>query len=92
MDENEAPDGEIVIKMIDRLRLLVEHAGKPAIDFVKQYAQSDAASLPLYAPGFLVEGGALNAEGDSAKNIYNSLNYSPDLDNQANRTFVELAR
>lgn len=64
------------------------YAGKPAIDFVKQYAQSDAASLPLYAPGFLVEGGALNAEGDSAKNIYNSLNYSPDLDNQANRTFV----
>ena len=30
MDQNEAADREVGIEMIDRLRLLVEHAGKPA--------------------------------------------------------------
>src|SRR4029079_12947220 len=44
--------------------------------------------LPLFAAGFLTEGGVLNAEGDAARNIYAVLNYSPDLDNAANRTFV----
>lgn len=63
------------------------YAGKAAIDFVKQYAQSDVADLPLYG-AFLTEGAILDAQGDSAKGIRNVLNYSPDLDNPANRTFV----
>lgn len=64
------------------------YAGKAAVDFVKQYAQSDVAGLPLYAAGFLTEGSVLGAQGDSARNIFNVLNYSPDLDNAANRAFV----
>ncbi|GEB47824.1 MULTISPECIES: ABC transporter substrate-binding protein [Streptomyces] len=64
------------------------YAGKAAIDFVKQYAQSDVADLPLYSAGFLTEGSTLPAQGKAAKNIYSSLNYAPDLDNEANRTFV----
>ena len=64
------------------------YAGSAAIDFVKQYAQSDIKDLPLYAAGFLTEGGVLTAQGDAARNIYSVLNYSPDLDNAANRTFV----
>ena len=32
------------------------YAGKAAIDFVKQYAQSDVKDMPLYAAGFLTEG------------------------------------
>lgn len=64
------------------------YAGGAAVDFVKQYAQSEISHLPLYAAGFLTEGGVLNAQGDAAKNIYSVLNYSPDLDNAENRSFV----
>ena len=64
------------------------YAGKAAIDFVKQYAQSEIKDLPLYAAGFLTEGGVLAAQGDSARDIYSVLNYSPDLDNAENRSFV----
>lgn len=64
------------------------YAGTAAVDFVKQYAQSDVKDLPLYAAGFLTEGGVLGAQGDSAKGIYSVLNYSPDLDNAANRGFT----
>ena len=59
------------------------YAGKAAIDFVKQYAQSDAKDIPLYSAGFLTEGSVLQAQGDAAKNILNVCNYSPDLDNEA---------
>lgn len=65
------------------------YAGSAAIAFVKQYAQSEIKDLPLYAAGFLTEGGVLNAQGDAARNIYSVLNYAPDLDNAANRSFVE---
>ncbi|MFJ1703870.1 ABC transporter substrate-binding protein [Kitasatospora sp. NPDC088346] len=64
------------------------YAGSAAVDFVKQYAQSDLAGTPLYAAGFLTEGGVLNAQGDAAKGIRSVLNYAPDLDNAANRAFV----
>ena len=64
------------------------YAGTPAVDFVKQYAQSDAKNIPLYAAGFLTEGGVLKAEGPAAQNITSVMNYSPDVDNAVNRTFV----
>lgn len=64
------------------------YAGAAAIEFVKQYAQSEIKDLPLYAAGFLTEGSVLNAQGDAARNIYSVLNYSPDLDNAQNRAFV----
>jgi branched-chain amino acid transport system substrate-binding protein len=64
------------------------YAGTAAIDFVKQYAQSEIRDLPLYAAGFLTEGGVLNAQGDAARGIFSVLNYSPDLDNAENRSFV----
>ncbi|MFW6690970.1 ABC transporter substrate-binding protein [Streptomyces sp. MAR4 CNX-425] len=64
------------------------YAGKAAIDFVKQYAKSDVADLPLYTPGFLTEGSVLAAQGDAAEGINTVLNYAADLDNDANRKFV----
>lgn len=64
------------------------YAGTAAVDFVKQYSQSEIKDLPLYAAGFLTEGGVLNAQGDAARGIYSVLNYSPDLDNAENRSFV----
>jgi len=59
-----------------------------AISFVQQYAESDVADLPLYAAGFVTEPASLDAQGTAAEGIYNGLNYSPDLDNAANREFV----
>ncbi|MFF4880739.1 ABC transporter substrate-binding protein [Micromonospora sp. NPDC000668] len=64
------------------------YAGSAAVDFVKQYAQSEIKDVPLYAAGFLTEGGVLNAQGEAARDIYSVLNYSPDLDNAENRAFV----
>lgn len=64
------------------------YAGKAAVDFVTQYAQSDLRNVPLYAAGFLTEGSVLPAQGQAAKGIRNVLNYSPDLDNPVNRAFV----
>ncbi|MFJ9029525.1 ABC transporter substrate-binding protein [Streptomyces sp. NPDC102274] len=63
------------------------YAGKAAIDFAKQYAQSDIADLPLYT-AFVTEGSVLQAQGDAAKDIYSVLNYAADLDNAANRKFA----
>lgn len=63
------------------------YAGAAAIDFVTQYAQSEVADLPLYS-AFLTEGAILAAQGEAAEGIWNVLNYSPDLDNAANREFV----
>ncbi|MCM2411068.1 ABC transporter substrate-binding protein [Streptomyces sp. RKAG290] len=63
------------------------YAGKAAIDFAKQYAQSDIADLPLYT-AFVTEGSVLQAQGAAAKNIYSVLNYAADLDNEANRKFA----
>lgn len=59
-----------------------------AIYFVQQYAESKVADLPLYAAGFVTEPASLTEQGDTAEGIYNGLNYSPDLDNAANREFV----
>lgn len=64
------------------------YAGAAAVAFVKQYAQSDLADVPLYAAGFLTEGSVLTAQGPAATGIRNVLNYSPTLANQANQDFV----
>lgn len=59
-----------------------------SVDFVTQYARSRLSHLPLYAAGFVTDGEILKQQGDAAAGIYNALNYSPDLDNAANRAFV----
>ncbi|MFE5330256.1 ABC transporter substrate-binding protein [Embleya sp. NPDC056575] len=64
------------------------YAGTAAVNFVKQYKQSDIKDIPLYAAGFLTEGAVLGAEGDAAKGVLTSLNYTPTLDIPANRSFV----
>ncbi|MGH8794922.1 MAG: ABC transporter substrate-binding protein [Stackebrandtia sp.] len=63
------------------------YAGAQAIDFVTQYAKSEIKDLPLYG-AFLTEGSILETMGEDAKGIFSVMNYSPDLDNQANREFV----
>lgn len=64
----------------------VFYAGSMAVEFVKQYKQS-GLTLPLYGAGFLTEGAVLTAEGAAADGVQTVMNYVPDLDNPANRTF-----
>ncbi|MGH3713654.1 MAG: ABC transporter substrate-binding protein [Micromonosporaceae bacterium] len=64
-------------------------AGADAVKFVKEYDKFGLAKkYKLYAPGFLVEGGVLKAQGASAVGIVNALHYSSALDNDLNRAFV----
>jgi branched-chain amino acid transport system substrate-binding protein len=62
-------------------------AGRQAIDFVTQYAQSEVSHLPLYGTA-LTEGTVLRAQGQAADGIWTVMNYSPDLDNATNHEFV----
>jgi branched-chain amino acid transport system substrate-binding protein len=75
------------IAATDAAAVYTFYAGRAAVDFVTQYAQSEIADLPLYG-AFLTEGAVLDAQGAAAEGIWNVLNYSPDLDNPANREFV----
>jgi branched-chain amino acid transport system substrate-binding protein len=63
------------------------YAGSSAVTFVKQYREANLTQ-ELFAPGFLTEGSVLKSLGDAAKGVYTSMNYSPDLDNAANRRFA----
>jgi branched-chain amino acid transport system substrate-binding protein len=62
-------------------------AGNAAVNFVKAF-HSAGLNAALYAPGFLTEGTMLAAQGNSANGIFTALNYSADLDNNANQTFA----
>jgi branched-chain amino acid transport system substrate-binding protein len=65
------------------------YSGAEAVAFVKQYKELGlAGKVPLYACGFLTEGGALKAQGDAALGIQTSLHYSTELDNPRNHEFV----
>jgi branched-chain amino acid transport system substrate-binding protein len=43
----------------------------------------------LYGSGFLTEGGVLKAQGDTALGVRTALHYTSELDNPANKEFVE---
>jgi branched-chain amino acid transport system substrate-binding protein len=63
--------------------------GAQGLAFVKQYAGLGIKqAAQLYAPGFVTEGAALQAHGEAARGLYTAMNYSPDLDNSANRQFA----
>ncbi|MEF8833299.1 MAG: ABC transporter substrate-binding protein [Halofilum sp. (in: g-proteobacteria)] len=64
--------------------------GGMGINFLKQYAQAGLkGDIPLYGPAFSFDEGILSAVGDAALGVRNSSQWSPDLDNAANRKFVE---
>lgn len=66
------------------------YAGGAAVDFVKQYADFGLQQdVDLYAPGFLTEGGVLDAQGAAAEGVFTSMNYNWDLDNETNQEFVK---
>jgi len=61
--------------------------GGMGISFMKQYATS-GVKTPLIGPAFSFDQDILPAVGDAALGVKNTASWSPDLDNDANKTFV----
>ncbi len=67
----------------------VFYPGGMGINFVKQYAQAGlAAQIPLYT-AFTIDEITLGAQGEAALGSYASSFWTPEIDNAANRRFVE---
>ncbi|WP_113153570.1 ABC transporter substrate-binding protein [Nitratireductor sp. OM-1] len=62
--------------------------GGMGVAFTKQYAQS-GVDLPLMGPAFSFSQDVLPAIGDAALGVKNAASWAYDLDNEANKTFVE---
>ena len=62
--------------------------GGMGIAFMKQYAQS-GVDIPVIGPGFSFSQDVLPAIGDAALGVKNSASWAKDLDNEANKKFVE---
>ncbi len=62
--------------------------GGMGISFLKQYAGS-GIDLPVVGPAFSFDQTILAAVGDAALGIHNTAQWSPDIDNAANKAFVE---
>ncbi|EKF19088.1 ABC transporter substrate-binding protein [Nitratireductor pacificus] len=62
--------------------------GGMGIAFTKQYAQS-GVGLPLLGPAFSFSQDVLPAIGDAALGVKNTASWAPDLDNAANKAFVD---
>jgi branched-chain amino acid transport system substrate-binding protein len=67
--------------------------GGMGINFLKQYAQAGLiGSIPLYGPAFSFDERILKAVGPAALGVKNGSHWAHDLDNPANRQFVEAYR
>jgi branched-chain amino acid transport system substrate-binding protein len=62
--------------------------GGMGIAFMKQYAQS-GLEAPVFGPAFSFSQDILAAVGDAALGVKNTSQWSKDLDNPANKAFVE---
>jgi branched-chain amino acid transport system substrate-binding protein len=61
--------------------------GGMGISFIKQFANA-GTDIPMMGPGFSFDQDVLPAVGDAALGAHNAAQWSPDLDNAANKTFV----
>ncbi|MBN9671835.1 ABC transporter substrate-binding protein [Roseibium aggregatum] len=62
--------------------------GGMGISFLKQYADS-GIELPVVGPAFSFDQGILQAVGDAALGVKNTSQWNKDIDNEANKAFVE---
>lgn len=62
--------------------------GGMGIAFLKQYAQS-GVDLPVVGPAFSFDQGILQAVGDAALGVKNTSQWNKDIDNAANKAFVQ---
>ncbi|NCC26157.1 MAG: ABC transporter substrate-binding protein [Deltaproteobacteria bacterium] len=64
--------------------------GGMGINFLKQYAQAGLQQeIPLFGPAFSFDERILGAVGEAALGVKNGSQWSHDLDNPANKQFVE---
>ncbi len=64
--------------------------GGMGVNFTKQFAQAGlAGEISLFGPAFSFDNTLVNAVGDAALGVLNTSQWSADLDNEANRAFVE---
>lgn len=64
--------------------------GGMGINFLKQYSQSGLnETIPVYGPAFSFDERLLKAVGPAAYGVKNGSQWTHDLDNKANRQFVE---
>lgn len=60
------------------------------ISFIKQYNQAGLTKeIPLFGPAFSFDQTILNAVGDAALGVMNSSQWNKDIDNPANKKFVD---
>jgi branched-chain amino acid transport system substrate-binding protein len=63
------------------------YSGQAAVEFLRQL-RAEGYRGDVYAPGFLTEGAVLGElKKREANEVFTALNYSPDLNNAANREF-----
>ena len=62
--------------------------GGMGIAFAKQFASAETG-IPMIGPGFSFSQDILAAVGEAALGVHNTAQWSPDLDNPANKAFVE---
>lgn len=62
--------------------------GDMSIAFMKQYKQA-GVTIPVTGPGFSLDQDVLGAMGDIALGVKNTSQWSEDLDNPANKAFVD---
>ncbi len=63
--------------------------GAMGINFLKQYDQAGLKDeIPVFGPAFSFSQDILAAVGDAALGVYNTAQWSPDLDTTANTAFV----
>ncbi|MDG4822104.1 ABC transporter substrate-binding protein [Asanoa sp. WMMD1127] len=66
--------------------------GQAAVEFLRQL-RADGYKGQIFAPGFLTEGEVLGElKSNEANDVFTALNYSPDLNNAANREFATAFR
>lgn len=64
------------------------YPGGLGVAFVKQFSQA-GIDVPLYGSAFSFDDTLLDAVGEAAVGAFNTSQWSPDLDNEANVAFVE---
>ena len=62
--------------------------GGMGISFLKQYSES-GVDIPVVGPAFSFDQGILQAVGEAALGVKNTSQWNKDLDNAANKAFVE---
>lgn len=64
--------------------------GGMGINFIKQYAEAGLIDeIPLFLPGFSADQDVINAVGEATVGLFNSSQWTLELDNEVNARFVE---